>query len=207
MSITASQQEMTPRDLEHRQEELEQRLARINPADTLRGLFFNGVLKAVKEEEDEGKLKRCLEASGGAHYLAFFSYPATSLLRLLHTAAVELSEKRGGYDAAMRYLGRQMSPSFLESAAGRALLLLSGGSPRLLLNSMPMAYRTAMEHGECQVEWDGPKHGFLHLKGNALPAQYFEGSLQETFRVARMEHVSVKGWQHELDHIVLEISW
>jgi uncharacterized protein (TIGR02265 family) len=108
---------------------------------------------------------------------------------------------------AIRYLGYHMSPGFLSSAAGRALLLLSGGSPRRLLSNVPMAYRASMDYGACRVEWRGRDRGVLLVEGNAIPHAYYEGSLWRTFEMTQMQGVTVNGRQVGLLDSEVEIAW
>jgi uncharacterized protein (TIGR02265 family) len=189
------------------QAELEQRLALVRPEDTLRGFFFNAALKVVRKECDETVLRRCLEASGEGRLMAFFSYPVGSLLRLLYTAAWALSEKHGGFDTAMRHLGRQVVPDYLESSAGRLLTMLPVGAPKLLLGNLPPTYRTAVLHGECSVTWTGANQCVLLIQRNALPMVYFEGALQGVFETLKLRQVKIVGRQAGPMESEFTLSW
>ena len=189
------------------QAELEQRLALARAEDTLRGFFFTAALKVVRNECDETVLRRCLEASGEGRFMAFFSYPVSPLLRLLYAAAWALSEKHGGVDAALRYLGRQVVPDYLESSAGRLLTMLPAGAPKLLLSNLPPTYRTAVMHGECSVTWTGANRCVLRIQRNALPMPYFEGALQGLFESLRFKHVKVVGRQVGPQESEFSLSW
>ena len=189
------------------QAELEQRLALARPEDTLRGLFFTAALKVVRNECDETVLRRCLEASGEGRFMAFFSYPVGSLLRLLYAAAGALSEKHGGFDAAMRHLGHQVVPDYLESSAGRLLTMLPVGAPKLLLGNLPPTYRTTILHGECSVTWTGANRCVLLIQRNALPMPYFEGALQSVFESLKLKHVKIVGRQTGPMESEFSLSW
>jgi uncharacterized protein (TIGR02265 family) len=189
------------------QAELEQRLALARPEDTLRGFFFTAALKVVRNECDETVWRRCLEASGEGRFMAFFSYPIGSLLRLLYTAAWALNEKHGGFDAAMRHLGRQVVPDYLESSAGRLLTMLPVGAPKLVLGNLPPAYRTTVLHGECSVRWTGANQCLLLIQGNALPAPYLEGALRSLFESLKQKHVKVVGRQAGPLESEFSLSW
>jgi len=189
------------------QAELEQRLALARPEDTLRGLFFTAALKVVRNECDETVMRRCLEASGEGRLMAFFSYPVGSLLRLLYAAAWALSEKHGGFEAAMRHLGRQVVPDYLESSAGRLLTMLPVGAPKLLLGNLPPTYRTTILHGECSVTWTGANQCLFLIQRNALPMVYFEGALQSVFESLKLKHVKIVGRQAGPMESEFSLSW
>jgi uncharacterized protein (TIGR02265 family) len=189
------------------QQELEQRLALAGPEDTLRGFFFNSALEVVRELGDEVALQRCREAAGGTRFMAFFSYPVSSLNRLFYAAAWALSARHGGFGEALRYLGHRVVPAFLESAAGRALRMLVGKEPKRLFNSLPSAYRTSLMHGTCSVRWTGPNSGTLLFRGNTLPMEFFEGALQGLFEAMRGPGVKVVGRRVSLCDSEFDISW
>ena len=71
----------------------QQRLSHAAPSDTARGLFFNGVLDAVRTFGGEALVKRCLEACGQERFLDFYSYPVSMQLRII-SAAMQTLEKR-----------------------------------------------------------------------------------------------------------------
>ncbi|HYO57797.1 TIGR02265 family protein [Archangium sp.] len=188
-------------------QELEQRLALSRPEDTLRGFFFKGALAAVRGLGDEVALNRCIEAAGGRRFMTFFCYPVGSLTRLLYAAAWALSERHGGFDAAMRYLGCQVAPEYLESGAGRVLVMMAGGEPRRMLDGFPSAYRTSIRHGECLVRWIGPANAIVVLKGSTLPAEYIEGAVQGMFEATKVADVKTTGRQVSLSETEVEVSW
>ncbi|HYO66695.1 MAG TPA: TIGR02265 family protein, partial [Archangium sp.] len=157
------------------QQQLEQRLAVVGPKDTTRGFLFGSALELMRTEGSAESLKRCVEAAGSGNFTAFFSYPVSTFLKLTYAAAQELSDKHGGFDAAMQHLGFRVAPRFLESTTGRMLLSLVGKEPRRLIESMPSAYKTAWDHGACSLTWTGAKSGRIDYV-NAIPAPYFAGS-------------------------------
>jgi uncharacterized protein (TIGR02265 family) len=189
------------------QQELEQRLSLASPEDTLRGFFFTAAMKVVRKECDETALSRCLEAGGEGRFMAFFSYPIGPWLRLLYAAAWALSEKHGGFDAAMRHLGRSVVPEYLESSAGRLLTMLPVATPRLLLAKVPPAYRTAVLHGECSLSWSGANTCLLVFKGTALPLPYIEGGISGLLDLLRVKGVKVTGRQVDPLESEVSITW
>jgi len=185
-----------------------QRLASIAPTDTLRGFFFHSALRAVRLAGGEALGARCVEAGGHESFLAFFNYPARSFVQLIETAAVELSGRYGGFEGAVRYLGEQFTPDFLMSTTGRTLLLLSGGSPKLMLSAIPATWLATMNHGRCWVEWQhGLMGGTLVIRGNGIPYAYYEGAIQKAVEMTRMQGVTVQGRQVGLLDCEVEVSW
>jgi uncharacterized protein (TIGR02265 family) len=172
--------------------ELEKRVALVRPEDTMRGFFFAAALKAIRNQGDEAAVNRCLEAVGREQFLAFFRYPIAPLLRLLYVASWSLSGTHGGFEGALRYLGRQAAPDFLESPMGRILLKLAGNEPRRLFGALPSAYRALMRHGECSVGWTGMQSGVIRFKGNVIPPPYFEGAVRTVFEAMKKTGVEVE---------------
>jgi uncharacterized protein (TIGR02265 family) len=186
---------------------LEQRLALARPEHTLRGFFFNSALELVRELQDTVVLNRCVEAAGGNRFMAFFSYPVTSLNRLLYTAAWALSETQGGFDGAMRAMGHHVVPDFLDSAAGGALLRLAGRDPKRLLTSLPAGYRTAILHGECSIRWTTPSSGTLVVRNSTIPMEYLEGAAQGIYELTKIANVKVVGRREGLTDSEIDVSW
>jgi uncharacterized protein (TIGR02265 family) len=187
--------------------ELEQRLAALTPKDTTRGFLFGAALEVVKTQVGEDAAKRCTEAAGGGSFTAFFSYPVSTLLKLVYAASKELSGKHGGFDGALQLLGYRVAPRFLESTTGKMLLsLVSNKDPKRLIDSLPTAYRTAWDHGSCSLKWVGPKSGRLSYT-NAMPVAYFAGSVQQMLAAANLKGIQVTGRQVGLTACEVDFSW
>ena len=188
------------------EQELERRLALATPSDTMRGFFFNGALAAVHELGDEA-VRRCLEAGGETSFTAFFRYPVTTYLRVIYTAAWLLQQTRGGFEAAMRHVGYMAAPPYLSSSVGRVLLMANQKNPKLLINSLPTAYRAAVSYGECSVRWTGPRSGLLLTKHDFMLHHIHQGALLALFDAMGTRNVRVSGNQvGELDNEIA-FSW
>lgn len=188
-------------------QELQQRLSLIKPEDSLRGFFFNSALEQVRLLGDPEAWRRCVEAAGGDRFMSFFSYPISSFIRLLYVAAEALSEGRGEFHTALWHLGRELVPHYLESSAGQVLVLLSRGEPRRLIEGLPPAYRTAIRHGECSVEWQGPTRGRILFEGCTLPAEFYEGAVRGVFESTRLARATVIARQVSLTSSEVDVSW
>jgi uncharacterized protein (TIGR02265 family) len=186
--------------------ELEQRLASLTPKDTTRGFLFNAALDLVRSEAGEDAVKRCLEAAGSSGFTAFFSYPVSTLVQLIHAAAHELSDRYGGFDEALRQLGAQVAPHFLGSATGRMLLSLMGKEPQQRFDSLPTAYRMWWDHGSCSLTWVSPRSGRLHYD-NAMPVAYLVGSVMPLLTGPRLQGARVNGRQTGPTTSEVDFSW
>nr|QKW93728.1 hypothetical protein [Vitiosangium cumulatum] len=186
-------------------EELAQRLSLVPSRDTARGFVFTTALNAVRGDAEI--LKHCIKAAEGGPFIPFFNYPIRSLLRLLYTAAWELSGKYGGFERAMWHLGARSAPDFLQSAVGKMLIALSGTSVKQLVGGIPVAYPTVYDHGSCTVSWTGAKTGQLHLQGNLLPPPFIEGAVFHVLRAVSPSPLLVQVQREAPTENVLTVSW
>lgn len=186
--------------------DLEKRLQRVPPGDTVRGYFFRSPLEQVRLTGNPEALQRCLEIRGKEVPTAFFKYPITALLQLLYHAAWALEAPRG-FEESLRYLGQRVAQDFLENAVGKAMLLAGGKNLKLLANNLPAAYRTGWDHGHGAVKWTRPQQCLVSIHDNVIPHPYFEGIFLQVFQAAGAKHLRVKGWQVELTHTEYELSW
>ncbi|WP_370640428.1 DUF2378 family protein [Myxococcus sp. XM-1-1-1] len=173
--------------------ELEERVSLATRDDTARGLFFNGVLGAVRVLDGEAAVQRCLAAAGEKKYVDFFNYPVEAYLRLAFTAAQVMGPKLGGFDAALRRMGVQATTDFLSSAAGKTLLLLASNSPKRMLGNLHSGYKAAVSYGERGVTWTGDTSGVFSMKRDFMTPAYHEGVLQAVIEAVGGKQVRVSG--------------
>lgn len=187
--------------------ELERRIKLATPQDTARGLFFNGALDAVRVLGGVPAAERCKALSGETMLVDFFSYPITGFLRLAFGAAQLMAPQLGGFDEAMRRMGRQATSDFLASSAGKTLLLLAGDNPRRLMGNVPTGFRAAVSYGERSVEWTGEKSGrFIMHRDFLLPA-YHEGVLTAVLESVGAKNPRVSGRQTGPLDAEYELQW
>jgi uncharacterized protein (TIGR02265 family) len=180
--------------------DLEWRLSVAGPEDSVRGLFFNSALEAVRKLGGEAVVGRCQVAGGEARFLDFYSYPLRAFLRLLGSAARELGARVGGGEAVLRELGRHANAGFLASPVGRMAVLMSYGSPRRMMQSVPDIYRHSLSFGEQSVVWTGQSQGRFVLRGDLLPSACHEGVLEALLESAGGRRVRVsREWVRGLD--------
>ncbi|MFP2900966.1 DUF2378 family protein [Corallococcus sp. 4LFB] len=188
--------------------DLEARLAATTPEDTSRGLFFLGVLDAVRFLGGPEAVTRCLEQVGEtADFMPMQTYPFPRFLRLSYVAAEQLSSLVGGHEAAQRQIGTQAMLDFLNSMFARDFVQQAGGDPKRLLELMHSGYRTALNFGERTVEWTGPTSGRVIMKRSLMPVPYNEGILQSALEVTGVHDVQVSGKAQSLVDAVYDVSW
>ncbi len=188
--------------------DLEARLAMTTPEDTSRGLFFLGVLDAVKFLGGADAVKRCLEqVDETADFIPMQTYPFPRFLKLSYVAAEQLAPLVGGHEAAQRQIGTQAMLDFLNSMFARDFVQQAGGDPKRLLELMHSGYRTALNFGERTVEWTGPTSGRVIMKRSLMPVPYNEGILQSALEVTGVQDVQVRGEAQSLAEAVYDVSW
>lgn len=188
-------------------EDLEQRLRLLPVGDMARGFVFTSILETVRQDAGAEALQRCLAVVGETTFLSFFNYPFRSLLKLLYTGAWELSEKRGGFDGAMRWIARGTVPSFLQSSVGRVLLSVGGVNMKRLINGFPLAYPTVFSHGACKVIWTGERSGLGRMSGILLPTLFLESSMARMLEPLQPRGLFIRARRLAPMEMEMEFSW
>jgi uncharacterized protein (TIGR02265 family) len=190
------------------EQDVEQRLRLVSPQITTRGFLLAAVLKAVRElGGDEQVVRSCLEASGEKEFVELFNYPTSALLRMLAAAARGLSTRYGGFEEALRQLGRKGGESNMASSMGRSAQLMTARDPKRLLGTMQTLYNIAMSYSEPLVVWKGPTQGVLVVQQTYTPVPYHEGGAQEIARRLGLEQVKVRGRATGALSLELHFSW
>jgi uncharacterized protein (TIGR02265 family) len=179
--------------LREAQRQLESRLALAGPGDTVRGIFFNGVLDAVKRQGGQEAEAQCRQATGERKFTDFFSYPVSGFLRLGLAALPLVGPQLGGGEAMLRWMGVQSTHAFLNSAAGRTAFMLVSNNLKKLFNQLPISYRAATSYGERQMVWTGENSGRFIFKRDFLPPAYHEGVLLEVMLKVNARNPQVRG--------------
>ncbi len=188
--------------------QLRHRMAMASPMDTVRGMFFNGVLEVARALGGNEAADRCREVTDEKRFIDFFNYPVFDLLGMSLAAVKHLGPRAGGGAGVMRRLGLQASRDFLASAPGKTMLLLTGNNPRRLLNQFPSSYRTAVSFGERRMIWSvGERTGRLVLQRDFMPPAYTKGLLQGLLEAVGARNVNVSGCPTGLLDSEYEISW
>jgi uncharacterized protein (TIGR02265 family) len=186
---------------------LEQLLALTTPADTCRGMFFNGLLEAVRALGGEEARAKCHAAAGDKKFVDFFSYPVADFLKAIFTATELLGPKLGGQDAVLRQLGRRATEDFLSSTIGKTLTALAGTDPHRLLASFPNSYRASVSYGERSVERLGDKHGRMLSRRDFLPLAYNEGVIDAAMAQSTAQGIVVRGHRIGPLEVDYDVTW
>ncbi|WP_224372260.1 DUF2378 family protein [Hyalangium versicolor] len=186
---------------------LQERLLRTAPTDTVRGLFFNGVLEMVRTAADEEAVRRCRLMLNQARFFDFFSYSTFDFLRLTFAAAQYLSIRQEGFDAALTQLGERGMKDFLNSMAGKTFLSFSGMDARRMVTNLPVLFRTAVSYGERSVKWLGPQRCQLTMHGDFMPPAYHEGAIRAAVEHLHPHSVTVQSMPLDLLDSQYLISW
>lgn len=204
MMMSTSTSSLTPTPASH---DLAARLDRATPADTAKGMLFNGVLNAVERQLGLEARELCRQATGEDEFIDFFGYPVATFLKLSYAAAELLSAKLGGRDAALRALGKQAVDDIMASRVGQTVLVLADGSPRRMLFTLPSAYRTAVSYGDRNAELASENRGYFMMKRDFMPVAYQEGFLAAAIQALGITRVRVKGRPLGPLDASYEISW
>lgn len=190
------------------EQELEHRLSLVAPTDTIRGMFFRSVQQAMLVLKGAAAMEECLGECGERDFVDFFAYPAGDFLRMLRRAAVLLGGPAGGFEETLRVLGHMGTAAFLDSQAGNAMEVLISGTPRRVLENLPMAYLvTTPTGGSLSVVWSGHTHGRIIFSRDFLPRPYVEGSLEAHLKKAGARAVRVAGRLTGALSSEYEVSW
>ncbi|XXF75936.1 TIGR02265 family protein [Myxococcaceae bacterium GXIMD 01537] len=187
--------------------ELGQRLAFATREDTVRGIFFCGVLDVANRMGEPGTSARLRAEVGELSFSGYFTYPIADFLPLAFNVAQMLAARCGGFSHALRLIGRQSTQDFLSSLAGRTLLALTMSNPRRLVTSIPGAYRATVSYGERKVEWTGERSARITMLRDFMPSTYHEGTLQAALEAIGCKQARVRGRQLSILDSSYELSW
>ena len=172
---------------------LEQRLALAGPEDTCRGIFFNGVLDAVKALAGEEIEARCREVAGQRRFVDFFSYPVSGFIQMSLTVVDLLGARMGGGWQVLRWMGEQSTESFLNTVAGKTALMLAGTNVKKLISHLPASYKASLSYGERTVVWTGERSGRFVFKRDFMPSAYHEGVIAKAVERTKARNIQVRG--------------
>lgn len=190
-------------------DDLAARLALANPQDTCKGMFFNGLFRAVQRSGGPPAADVLRQVGRGQKFVDFFNYPIADFLPMAwHAAAVA----GGGQDSVslergIRSLGRQATDDFLSTAVGKTLLMLASNEPRRLMSSLASGYKTAVSYGVRALEWKAQTHCIFTMRRDFMPHPYHEGVLLQVLTTVGARALQVKGTRVGLLDTDYEISW
>ena len=193
--------------LEHWERDFSRRLSLATPADTARGVFCIGLLKAMEDMGGAEAARHCLQASGETAFVELFSYPIASYLRMVSTAVRLLAPKYGDIEESLRRIDRRAAADFRESSAGRAMGVMHEDDARRLLDCLPVVYRIALSFGMYELSWVEPAHARFTMERTFIPYPFHEGVLLELLEKTKVLRLKVRGRQTSALDSEYDICW
>jgi uncharacterized protein (TIGR02265 family) len=184
-----------------------ERLARLKPTDTLKGLFVRRYLQLFGHHGGEALKQRAIEAFGEPRVYDFLDYPYAAMVRVGLAVMDELAPRFGGVDACLHQFGRLATNSYLQSLLGRAFLATFQPSPRTMLSSMPWAISTVFTFGQRGVAFAEPGVCLFRCRRDFSPAPANAGAVQAAVEAAGGQDVRVEISQLDLFNYDLRVSW
>ncbi|WP_052519336.1 TIGR02265 family protein [Archangium violaceum] len=192
---------------EHWERDFARRISLATPADTARGVFCIGLLKAMEDLGGAEAARQCLQASGETAFVELFSYPIASYLRMVSTAVQLLAAKYGNIEESLRRIGRRAAADFRASSAGRAMGVMHEGDARRLLDCLPAVYRIALSFGMYELSWVEPAHARFTVERTFIPYPFHEGVLLELLEKTKVLRLKVRGRQTSALDSEYDICW
>lgn len=189
--------------------EVEHRLAHVTSQDTMRGMFFRSVKEAMFALNGHSAMEECLQECGGVRtFVDLFAYPAEDFLRMARRAAWRMEGAAGGFEQAMRMLGYMGTAVFLGSQVGKAMQVLISGTPKRVIEYLPLAYKvTTPGGGACSVAFPDLNTGIVTFERDFLPRPYVEGSLEAHLKQAGARSARITGRMTGPLSCEYELTW
>ena len=155
------------------------------PRDVLvRGMFFDGLVKAVRSQCGQEVCARIVEEAEiprQAH--AFALYPHRDFYKLFFFAAPVLHRGRP-LETGMQRIAETFYPVFRESMVGRTMAMLMGSEPLGILTRLAEAYNVSVQGNQHAVESAGPRSARWRavVEPTAVYPSLFRGSVLGTMR-------------------------
>lgn len=195
------------RELQQYRAENEQRLARLTPRDTIKGLFIRRYLALCEELGGPALRDRGLECLDEKRVFDFVNYPYASIVRMGTLLSLELAPRYPSVDAWLRDMGRLATVSYLRSLLGRAFLSTLTPSPRAMLTGMPWAIKTTFAFGERSVAFPEEGRCIFSCRGDFSPAASNAGAVQSAIEEVGAKDVVVSVQSIDLFNYDLDLRW
>ncbi|MCY1083328.1 TIGR02265 family protein [Archangium lansingense] len=189
--------------------DVEHRLSLASQQDTIRGMHFRSVKEAMFVLRGSAAVEECLSECGGVRtFVDLFSYPAGDFLRMSRRAAWMMEPAAGGFEQAMRMLGYMGTAVFLGSQVGKAMQVLISGTPRRVIEYLPMAYKVVMPAGSgISVAISDHNRALVTFERDFLPRQYVEGALEAHLKQAGARTARIIARPRGPLSSVVELTW
>lgn len=139
------------------QQTIARNLLAFPPQIKVRGIFFEGISRAVSEAKGPAAMTELVARAGvGVKTTAFRSYPHRDFYRLYYMAS-RLLHPSASMSEALRRVGRTFFPVFENSLVGRTMSALMGDRPATRLPLLARAYNVSVEGNSHQTEAQGER--------------------------------------------------
>lgn len=194
-------------ELERFRAESAERLERLKPTDTLKGLFLKRYLDLFLEMGGPPLMQRGFEALNERRIFDFINYPYAGMVRLGLAMVDEMAPRYGGVDPWLAEMGRLATTSYLRSLLGRAFLGGFHPSPRSMLVGMPWAIGTTFSFGQRSVVFPEEHLCVFRCRREFSAAASNAGAVRAAIEEVGAKDVKVTTTMLDLFNYDLELSW
>jgi len=193
-------------ELEQFRAETAERLARLKPTDTIKGIFLKGYLEAYRKEGGDGLYDQCVTMLGEKRIIELFNYPYAGVMKIGVLGAEVLGPKLGGVQPYLRAMGRLAVDGYLSSALGKAFMSLVHPTPKAMLGMLPTAIKTSFSFGERWATFEGDSCVFQCRK-DFSPSEANAGAIEAVLHATRVSKVEVTVQQQDLLDYDIKARW
>jgi uncharacterized protein (TIGR02265 family) len=184
-----------------------ERLLRLRPTDTLKGLFLKRYLQLFDDLGGPALVERGLSALGERRIFDFLNYPYARVVNMGLAVVDELAPRYGSVDAWLDEMGRLATMSYLKSTLGRAFLAGFQPSPRSMLKGMPWAISTTFSFGQRQVVFSDATRCVFECRRDFSAAPSNAGAVRAAIEAVGAKDVQVEINLLDLFNYDLEVTW
>jgi uncharacterized protein (TIGR02265 family) len=194
-------------DVDRFRMESDDRLSRLRPTDTLKGLFLRRYLELFQELGGAALEQRALDALQEPRISDFLNYPYAGVVRMGLAVVEELVPRYGTVDRWLDEMGQLATTSYLKSLLGRAFLSGFSPSPRTMLAGMPWAISTTFSFGQRSVVFPGTNRCFFRCRREFSAAPSNAGAVRAAIEAVGAKDVSVRIMLLDLFNYDLDVTW
>lgn len=162
-----------------------QRRALLRGGETLRGIIFQSVERALTNTLGPGSIEEVKAEAGltESRYDAMAKYPMADFLKYEEAAARRMAGSSGGFDEAVCRIGAAAVEAFFDSIAGKTMSLLAGNDPTRLLSAVPNGYGLLTSYGTRTWRQTTANTGLFTFTGEFLGPVHNFGTFDTALRV------------------------
>jgi uncharacterized protein (TIGR02265 family) len=184
-----------------------ERLARLRPTDTLKGLFLRRYLDLFAELGGPSLAQRGLDALQERRIFDFLNYPYAGVVHMALAVVDELTPRYGTVDGWLEQMGQLATTSYLRSTLGRAFLASFSPSPRTMLAGMPWAISTTFSFGKRSVSFPDANRCTFHCRREFSAAPSNAGAVRAAIEAVGAKDVVVGITLLDLFNYDLDVTW